>query len=76
MAQSRISLHQDSLSKGHSENFSKHVSQFTLLVSEAHGGTCPEKKCGADISIKMNVSQHKRFISAFVMFCLGQIYGL
>jgi hypothetical protein len=60
-------LHQDSLVKGQSESFSKYVSQFTLLVSEAHGGTCPEKKCGADISIKMNV-RRKRILFACVFF--------
>jgi hypothetical protein len=46
---------QDSLQKGRAESFSKYVSQFTLFVSESHGGFCPEKKCAADISIKNNV---------------------
>jgi hypothetical protein len=38
--------------KGRAEDFSRHVGQFTLLVSEAHS-RCP--KCGADTSIKANV---------------------
>ena len=42
----------DALTKGRAEEFSKHVGQFTLLVSEAHS-RCP--KCGADTSIKANV---------------------
>lgn len=45
-------IDQDSLLKGHAENFSKYVSQFTVFVIESHGSICPEKKCGADISMK------------------------
>jgi hypothetical protein len=48
-------IDQDSLLKGHAENFSKYVSQFTVFVSESHGSICPEKKCGADISMKTSV---------------------
>jgi hypothetical protein len=46
---------QDSLIKGQAESFSKYVSQFTLFLSESHGGKCPEQKCAVDISMKTNV---------------------
>ena len=36
-------------------SFSKYVSQFTLFLSESHGGKCPEQKCVVDISMKTNV---------------------
>jgi hypothetical protein len=61
--------YQDSLHKGRAESFSKFVSQFTLFVSESHGGCCPEKKCLADISIKTNV-QLAFFNGMYCLFLL------
>jgi hypothetical protein len=39
-------------------------------VSEAHGGVCPEKKCGADTSIKTNVRFFRLFVELFIQIHL------
>ncbi len=56
---------QDSLIKGQAESFSKYVSQFTLFLSESHGGKCPEQKCAVDISMKTNVRLSVLFFDQF-----------
>ncbi len=39
-------------------------------MSEAHGGVCPEKKCGADTSIKTNVRPFLTYAEFFIQIRL------
>jgi hypothetical protein len=43
-----------------------------VFVSESHGSTCPEKKCGADISMKTSVRDPSSNIFSSTVSCISQ----